>query len=148
MELGRTCRVCVMAVGRVTDADGREHAVSFSSTEQNQQMIVVAGPGRLDLEVGKLSVRAEPGGTVRVPVKVARGTDLSGPATVEVLIPPHWTGVTASKATIPAGEQAGVVELTFAKGGCGPFNQPLVVRATVKTERTPVTAEAKVEVVR
>jgi hypothetical protein len=148
MELGRTCRVCVMAVGRVKDADGREHVVSFSSTEQNQQMIVVVGPGRLDLELGKLSVRAEPGGTVRVPVKVARGTDLGGPATVEVVIPPHWAGVTAKPVTIPAGERDGFVELTFAKGGSGPFNQPLVVRATVKTERTPVTAEAKLEVVR
>jgi hypothetical protein len=148
MELGRTCRVCVMAVGEVKDADGREHAVSFSSVEQNQQMIVVVGPGRLDLELGKLSVRAEPGGTVRVPVKVARGTDLTGPAIVEVVIPPHWAGVTAKPVMVPAGEQAGVVELSFTKGASGPFNQPLVVRATVKTERTLVTAEAKLEIVK
>jgi hypothetical protein len=31
---------------------------------------------------------------------------------------------------------------------CGPFNAPLVVRATVETAATPVTAEAKVEVVK
>ena len=146
MEMGRTCRVCVMAVGRVADADGRDHAVSFSSIDQNQQMIVVVGPGRLDLELGRLSVRAEPGGVVRVPVKVSRGTDLAGPVKVEAVIPGHWTGVTAEAATVPAGESAGEVVLRFARE-CGPFNMPLTLRATAETKATPVTAEAKLEVV-
>lgn len=147
MEMGRTCRVCVMAVGRVKDADGREHAVSFSSTDQNQQMIVVVGPGRLDLELSRLSVRAEPGGVVRVPVKVSRGTDLSGPVKVEAVIPEHWKGVTAEAATVPAGESAGEVVLRFGRE-CGPFNLPLTLRATAETKATPVTAEAKLEVLR
>jgi hypothetical protein len=147
MEMGRTCRVCVMAVGRVEDADGREHAVSFSSIDQNQQMIVVVGPGRLDLELGRLSVRAAPGGVVRVPVKVSRGTDLSGPVKVEAVIPEHWAGVTTEAVTIPAGEQAGEVVLRFARK-CGPFNMPLTLRATAEAKNTPVTAEAKLEVVR
>jgi hypothetical protein len=147
MEMGRTCRVCVMAVGRVKDADGREHAVSFSSTDQNQQMIVVVGPGRLDLELDKLSVRAEPGGVVRVAVKVSRGTDLGGPVKVEAVIPDHWSGVTAEAVTVPAGEQAGEVVLRFARE-CGPFNMPLTLRATAAAKTTPVTAEAKLEVVR
>jgi hypothetical protein len=147
MEMGRTCRVCVMAVGKVKDADGREHAVSFSSVDQNQQMIVVVGPGRLDLELGRLSVRAEPGGVVRVPVKVSRGTDLSGPVKVEVVVPEHWTGVTAEAVTVAAGEQAGEVVLRFARE-CGPFNMPLTLRATAEAKTTPVTAEAKLEVVR
>ena len=47
MELGRTCRVCVMAVGKVRDADGTEHSVAFSSVGQNQQMIVVAVPTKV-----------------------------------------------------------------------------------------------------
>ena len=45
--------------------DGREHTVSFSSVEQNQQMIVVVGPGRLDVSLEKSSMRARgrgPGG--------------------------------------------------------------------------------------
>lgn len=147
MEMGRTCRVCVMAVGKVTDADGREHTVSFSSTDQNQQMIVVVGPGRLDLELGTQSVRAEPGGVVRVPVKVSRGTDLSGPVAVAAVIPGHWKGVTAVPLTIAAGEQAGEVVLRFGRE-CGPFNMPLTLRATAAAKDTPVTAEAKLDVVR
>ncbi len=149
MEMGRTCRVCVMAVGRVKDpADGREHAVSFSSVEQNQQMIVVVGPGRLDLSLGRLSVRAQPGGEVRVPVTVARGRDLAGPVTVEAVVPEHWRGVTAAPLTIPAGERSGELVLRFAAGESGPFNMPLTVRATAADKATPVTAEAKLDVVR
>ena len=145
MELGRTCRVCVMATGKVKDADGREHAVSYSSVEQNQQMIVVVGPGRLDLSIGKGSVRAE--GEVRVPVSIARGKDLTGPVKVEVLIPDHVKGVTAAVVTIPADQKAGEVVLKFA-ADAGPFNVPLTLRATAADKATPVAAEAKVEVVR
>ncbi|HYH69273.1 MAG TPA: PPC domain-containing protein [Urbifossiella sp.] len=144
MELGRTCRVCVQAVGVVKDADGTEHPVAFSSTGQNQQMIVVVGPGRLGLELGRGSVRA--GGEVRVPVTITRGRDLTGAVVVEAVVPPHWSGVTAEKLMIPAGSAAGELVLRFAPGA-GPFNQPLTVRATLAAERTPVVAEAAVDVV-
>ena len=148
MELGRTCRVCVMAVGTVKDADGTEHAVSFSSVGQNQQMIVVVGPGRLDVQLEKLTVRAEPGTEVRVPVKVIRARELTGPVKVEVAIPEHWKGVTAAAITISADKQTGEIALKFAAGECGPFNMPLVVRATLETKATPIFAEAKLEVVK
>jgi hypothetical protein len=147
MELGRTCRVCVMAVGKVKDADGTEHTVSFSSTGQNQQMIVVVGPGRLDLGLDRLTVRATPGGEARVPVKVTRARDLTGPVKVEALIPAHWKGVAAAAVTIPAGSQTGELVVRFAAGEVGPFNMPLTIRATLDTSATPVTAEAKLEVV-
>ncbi|HEX4608591.1 MAG TPA: PPC domain-containing protein, partial [Urbifossiella sp.] len=144
MELGRTCRVCVQATGTVTDADGTEHTVLFSSTGQNQQMIVVVGPGRLGLELGRGSIRGS--GEVRLPVTIARGRDVSGPVTVAAVIPPHWTGVTAALLTIPAGSGTGELVLRFAPGA-GPFNQPLTLRATLTTERTPVVAEATLDVV-
>ncbi|WP_202920383.1 PPC domain-containing protein [Urbifossiella limnaea] len=144
MELGRTCRVCVQATGVVKDADGTEHPVVFSSTGQNQQMIVVVGPGRLGLELGRGSVRG--GGEVRLPVTVTRGRDLTGPVVVEAVVPPHWSGATAEKLTIPAGSGAGELVLRFAPGA-GPFNQPLTVRATLAAGRTPVVAEAALDVV-
>lgn len=148
MELGRTCRVCVMATATVRDPlDGREHVVSFSSTDQNQQMIVVVGPGRLDLSLEKSSVRAEPGGEVRLAVKVSRAKGLVGPARVEAVLPEHWKGVTAAPLTVAADSDAGELVLRFGRD-CGPFNAPLVIRATVETKDTPVTAEAKVEVVK
>ena len=48
---------------------------------------------------------------------------------------------------IPANADAGELVLRFARD-CGPFNAPLVIRATVETKDTPVVAEAKVEVVK
>jgi hypothetical protein len=146
MELGRTCRVCVMATAKVRDSvDGREHTVSFSSIEQNQQMIVVVTPGRLDVALEKSSIRAE--GEVRLAVKIARSKSLAGPAKIEIVPPEHWRGVMAAPVTIPAGGETGELVLRFAKD-CGTFNAPLVIRATVETKDTPVTAEAKVDVVR
>jgi hypothetical protein len=146
MELGRTCRVCVMATAKVKDpVDGREHTVSFSSVEQNQQMIVVVTPGRLDVSLDRTSIRAE--GEVRLAVKIARSKSLTGAAKVEAVLPEHWKGVTAAPLLIAAGGESGELVLKFAKD-CGPFNAPLVIRATVETKDTPVTAEAKVEVVK
>jgi hypothetical protein len=145
MEINRTCRVCVMAKAKVKDsASGGEHTVSFSSVEQNQQMIVVVGPGRLDLSVEKTSVRAE--GKVRLAVKVSRSKSLSGPAAVELVLPEHVKGVKAAKLVVPADKSDGELVLTFAPDA-GPFNVPLLLRATVTTDRGPVTAEAKVEAV-
>lgn len=145
MEMGRTCRVCVMAVGVVTDADGKAHTVSFSSVDQNQQMIVVVGPGRLGVRLEKGSVRAA--GEVRVPVTVSRGDGVTGPVTVRVVIPGHWNGVTAAPLTIPAGASAGELVLRFAPDA-GPFNLPLEVTATSAAGDTPVTADAKLEIVK
>lgn len=145
MELGRTCRVCVMATAKVKDADGREHTVSFSSQEQNQQMIVVVTPGRLDLSMEKTSIRAA--GEVRVAVKVSRSKNLSGPATVEVVLPEHIKGVTAAKLVVPADKSDAELVLTFAPDA-GPFNVPLVLKATITTPTGPVTAEAKLDAVK
>jgi hypothetical protein len=147
MELGRTCRVCVMAVAKVKDPiDGREYTVSFSSTEQNQQMIVVVGPGRLDLAADRTTIRAEPGGEVRLALKISRSKNLTGAVRVEAVLPDHWKGVTAAPLVIASDADTGELMLKFAKE-CGPFNAPLVVRATVTEPTTPVVAEAKVEIV-
>ena len=135
-----------MATARVKDSvDGREHTVSFSSVEQNQQMIVVVGPGRLDLSIDKTSVRAE--GEVRLAVKVSRSKNLSGAATVELVLPEHVRGVSATKLVVPADKSEGELVLKFAPDA-GPFNVPLVLRAAVSTDRGPVTAETKVEAVK
>jgi hypothetical protein len=145
MELGRTCRVCVMATGVIKDADGKEHTVSFSSVEQNQQMIVVVGPGRLDLSLGKNSIRAI--GEVRVPVSVSRGNDVTSDVKIEAMIPEHWKGITVSPITIPANSTSGELVLTFSTDA-GPFNLPLTIKATASGGKSPVSAEAKLDLVK
>ena len=141
METGRTCRVCVMAVGEVKDRDGRVHEVSFSSTEQNMQMIAVVEPGRLGLELERSSVRAEPGKAATLAFRVQRGEGLKGPAKVEVLSMP---GVTADAVTVPDGKSDGVITLRF---GPSVRSATAVLRATVMEQDRAVTAETRVEIV-
>lgn len=146
MELGRTCRVCIMATGKVKDPlDGREHTVCFSSTGQNQQMIVVVEAGRLDIECEKESIRAE--GVVKIPVKIARSQGLKGDVQLEAVIPSHWRGVSAKPVVIPANQNTGELVLSFEKES-GPFNLPLTIRGTLHTKETPITAELKIDVVK
>jgi hypothetical protein len=146
MELGRTCRVCVMAVGIVRDPDGPEHAVTYSSVDQNHQMIVVAEPGRLDLELGSSVVAAPAGSTVKVPFKVSRAKGLEGSIRVEVMVPEHWKGVVC-KAVEVSGERGELV-IEIAKDHIVPFNMPVTVRATLMDGKDPVIAETKLELVR
>ncbi len=142
IETGRTCRVTLMAVGRVRDADGTEHAVAYTSTEQNHQMIVVPEPGRLDVELGDDVVVAAPGRTLRVPFRVVRAKGLAGAAKVELVLPAHWRGVTAAAIDLPADREHGELAVQFAAGEPGPFNRPATLRATV----ADAVAEAKLEI--
>ena len=143
MELGRTCRICVMATAQVRDpVDGQQRTVSFSSTEQNQQMIVVVGPGRLDVSLEKATIPGH--GTVKLPVSIARAVGLTGPVAVELLVPDHIKGVGARSLIIPADRSDTVLEIAFA-AGAGPFNMPLTVKTTIQSPSGPVVAEAPVQ---
>ena len=106
-------------------------------------MIVVVGPGPARRELGEARA-CGPRRAARCGcrVKVSRAPDLSGPATVEVVMPEHWKGVTAAPVTIPAGRAAGELVLRFATDA-GPFNMPLTVRDDRRPSATPVVAEAR-----
>jgi hypothetical protein len=145
METGRTSRVCVMGLGVVKDADGKEYEVSFSSVNQNEQMVAVVEPGPLDVEVSRSSLAAVPGKGVSLPVRVTRGKTLKGSVRVELLVPPHVRGVRAEALTIAADKEDGQLSIHFTPGPLGPFNMPLTVRATLTDNGRPVIAETKVE---
>ncbi len=143
IETGRTCRVTLMAVGRVKDADGTEHVVAFTSTEQNHQMIVVPEPGRLGIDCDQPTLQAAPGKTVRVPVRVARAKGLGGPVTVELILPGHWKGIRAKPRIVPENQDAGELEIAFDSSDLGPLNGSATIRATSGN----VIAEARLIVV-
>ncbi len=146
METGRTCRVCVMAVGVVKDADGSEHTVSHSSQQPNEQIIVVIEPERLGLMAEKTSVTAKPGQAVEVPLRVSRGKGLQGTVTVTLTGTPR--GITAEPLVIAADKDRATLTLRFAADWRGAGTVPLVLRATGMDNGEPVVAEAKVEVLR
>jgi hypothetical protein len=145
METGRTSRACIMAIGKVRD-DGVEHTVGYTSQAQNDQIIAVVETGRLGLELGRSSVAAKPGATLVIPVSIRRGKGLKGPVTVELVVPEHIRGLSTAPRTIGAEQLAGNLVLKFA-AEAGPFNMPIIVRATQGESSGPVTAEAKLEIV-
>jgi hypothetical protein len=146
MEIGRTCRVCVMATGVIKDGD-KEHEVSFSAINQNDQIIAVVETGRLGVEAEKASLAAKLGADVTLSAKVARGKGLTGPVKLELVVPPHVHGVSAEPVTIAAADSRGALTIHFARPNIGPFNMPLVLRATLTDDTGPVIAETKVEIV-
>lgn len=148
METGRTCRVCVMGVGIVKDMDGREHRVSFSSVNQNEQLVAVVGPGKLALALERDAVAVTPGKTTTLTVTVKRAPDLPGPVQVELILPAHIRGLTAAPLQFLAGQDRGELRLVCSEECRGPLNMPLTVRATVLHQGRPVVAEGKVEVLR
>ncbi|MCI0456676.1 MAG: PPC domain-containing protein [Gemmataceae bacterium] len=146
METGRTCRVCVMGSATVKDFDGSEHVVTFSSTAQNEQLVAVIEPGRLGVELPRTSLTASPGKSAVLAVRVLRGKGLTGPATVELVLPRHIRGVRAEPVVIAADQDRAELTIRF-DAGAGPFNLPLTVRATVREQGRPVIGEGKVEIV-
>jgi hypothetical protein len=137
-----------MGVAVVKDADGSQHEVGFSSQNQNEQLVAVLEPGKLDVEVANASFAAKPGETVPVRVKVTRATGLKGDAQVEVIVPAHLKGISAAKVVIPAGQDEGKIEVVFGVELSATLNMPLTVRATLVESGRPVVAETKLELVR
>ncbi|MSU63457.1 MAG: hypothetical protein EXS31_13860 [Pedosphaera sp.] len=147
MEIGRTSRSVVMVSGLVKDHDGSEHWVSFSSGEQNEQIIVVVAEGQMRVEAERRSILAEPDGRAQLKVHVHRDKSiLSKELTFELVLPAHFRGVSASPVTIPAGGTEAMLAFQFAKNR-GPFNMPATLRATTVDPHDPHVAEITVEFV-
>ncbi len=146
METGRTCRVCVQGVGVIKEPNGSEHRVSFSSVNQNEQLVAVVGPGMLAMEAERTSFTAAPGKQFLVPVQIRRGQGLEGPVELELIAPPHLRGLSAAKIAIGAKDSRGTLVINCADKLGGPFNMPILVRATMRQNGNPVVAEVKLDV--
>jgi len=143
METGRTCRVCVLGSAVVKDADGAEHVVSYSSTNQNEQIVAVVEPGRLSVEAmpGSLAVVANESRTVTV--QVNRGKGLTGPVKLELIAADHLRGISAEPVVIAADQSTARLAVRFAADVRGPFNMPALLRATLTENGRPVVAETR-----
>lgn len=147
MEIGRTSRTCVLGTGRVKDADGTEHVVSYSSTAQNDQMIAVVEPGRLGLQLDVPSVPVTPDGERTLAVSIQRAKDLTGAAKISAVVPANVTGVSATPITIAADGADGELKLRFAREVRGPSSLAVTIRAVIATPDGPVTAEETIALV-
>ena len=149
LEVGRTSRTQLMAVGEVKDKDGTTHNVCYTSSEQADQIIVLTDPGQLSVKTIGHSFSFSHDGKVDIPVRVEKGPHLQQPVNVELITPKHIRGVMATPIKISATESKGVFTIQ-AQGNDspGPFNMPLTIRATTKDQRgLPVIAEARIEMI-
>ena len=146
METGRTCRVCVQGVGILKEPDGSEHRVSFSSVNQNEQLVAVVGPGMLALEADRTSFVVVPGRSISVPVRVKRGQGVEGPVELTVVAPAHLQGLNAVKTTIAAKMERGELVIHCAEKLVGSFNMPILLRATLMRNGEPLIAEIQLDV--
>lgn len=146
METGRTCRVCVMGVGTVKEADGRLHRVSFSSVNQNEQLVAIVNPGRLALDAARTSFTAVPGQALAVPVRVKRGEGLRGAVRLALIVPAHLKGLSAEPVMLAADRDEGRLLIRCASTLPGPFNMPVVLRATLTQDGARHVAEVKIDI--
>ncbi len=159
MEVGRTSRTCLMASAFVEDEAGQRHRVSYSSMEQDDQIIVLIDPTRLSIETSQPAISisstefapqrgtASSSGTVELPFRIARGSGLTGPVKVQLTGPVHITGWESSTVDVPANVGSGSITLTINPDDAGPFNMPLTLQATMQDERgQPVIAECPISI--
>lgn len=147
MEVGRTCRVCVMGAAVLKEPDGSTHEVSFSSVNQNEQMVAVVGPGQLALDIERTSLAVVPGKSAVVPVRIRRGLGLKGPVKIELVTPGHVRGIAATPVDIPAGQETAELTIRCQANLDGPLNMPFTVRASIAHQGHAVIAEAAVELI-
>jgi hypothetical protein len=146
MELARTSRSCVMAVGEIVDPDGSRHTVSFTSQNQNEQIVALVGPGPISLRADAATLVATPDSRRDVTIHVARDAAWRVPVRLELIVPKHVAGISAECTTIAPGDDRATLSVHFAHD-IGPLNMPLVVRATTLSDAPPVVAETKLELV-
>ena len=146
MEIGRTCRVCVMTMATIKDGT-TEHQVSYSTVGQNDQVVTVVETGLLALEAEKSSVTVRPGQSVSVPVRMSRGKGLTGAVKIELILGGHMRGVRTDPLVIHTEQNNGRLTFHFDRAKLGPFNQPGVIRATLIDKGAPVVAETPLDLV-
>lgn len=148
MEIGRTCRSTLAVVGTVADPDGTQHVVSYSSNDQNNQMIALVDPGRFAIQLQKSTLAVKPGQTLSVPIRIQRGPGLTNRVTVEVIASNALQGISADKLEVSGDATGASLTLKCADGLSGTEVRPLTIRATTLDERgLPVTAETSLELV-
>ena len=135
LEAGRTSRTQMLLIGVVTDPDGTRHKVSYTSNKESDQTVVLATSGLVGINTAVTSIISTPGGAVELPFTVSRGTGAGGTGTVELALPAHIQGVSATPVKLAPGQTTGKLVIRFAKSGAGPFNQSLKVRARITDSR-------------
>ena len=142
MEIGRTCRSTLVVSGVVSDPDSTLHTVSYSSNDQNNQMIALVDPGRLAIQLSRTTCSTTAGQRIELPFRLQRDRGMTNSVALDLVVPKGCRGVTAAPLEILAGESSGTLQINVDASAKGFDLRPLTIRATTRDERgLPVTAE-------
>lgn len=141
MELGRTSRSQLMIVGELADSSGKKHKVSFTTNNQNEQLIALVSPGPLRVAAEKSTISIRKGEELIIPLQITCDRTVNKPLKIELIVPEHMRDLAA--ATIEAQPQETSAKLTLRCGAApGPLNMPLTIRATSERNGKPVVSES------
>lgn len=144
MELGRTSRSNLMLVGEVADAAGKQHKVSYSTNEQNEQLIALVTASPLRLSLDKSAVACQANSQLTVPVHLHRQVGLTGPCRLELVVPEHMRDIAARPVEIVAGSDQAELKIDLGSRP-GPLNMPLLIRGQSQRDGESVVAEVNLE---
>lgn len=146
LEVGRTSRTCLMAIGQITLDDGSTALVTYTSQAQNDQIIVLTAPEQFSVQTDRSSYLIKRGQPLQLDVRIGRSAGLDQAVQVELDCPDHIQGLAAQPITINA--DTGQLTVVPGTSELGPFNMPVKIKATTHDERgDEVTAECEVEFV-
>ena len=130
-KVGLTGRTVIMVYGELVDFDGSRHTVAYSSATAPDQIMIQPSAGPISINLDTKSVISRADRPARVGVRIRRDPGLPLPVTLSVLHGDHMTGIDSSPVVLEPGQTEATLEIRFS-GDAGPFNAPLVVRATVR----------------
>jgi hypothetical protein len=133
-----------MMIGEVADAAGKKHKVSFSTVEQNEQLIALVSPSPLRLSLDRTAVGCQVDSQLTVPVHLHRQLGLTAPCRLELVIPEHMRDISAQPVMVAAGGDSADLKIDLGPHP-GPFNMPLLIRSQTERDGDPVRAEVNLE---
>ncbi len=141
MELGRTSRSQLMVIGELADSTGKKHKISFTTNNQNEQMIALVSPGPLRVSSERSSLSVRKGEVLVIPLTIQCDRTVQQTLKIELIVPEHMRDLVA--ASIEAKPQDVSAKLTLRCGEApGPFNMPLTIRATSERNGKPIVSES------
>jgi len=137
LEMSRTGRIVVTAVGQIQDEQGRLHAVSNSTTSSDDQIIILTAPAPLGVVARPQALRLHAGQTSKLAVTVKRGQLMDRPVEVVLELPNHMKGISAAPLLLTGDSTSGTMAIEVADS-FGPLNMAVRLRATTRDENSNV----------
>jgi hypothetical protein len=148
METGRTSRTVLTTSAIVREPDGTEHEVNHTWPDNVHQLVTVVGPGLMTLQASPSLVPLGPGRHLDLAVKLTRGKEVKGPATIRLHVPWMVQGLSAELLTIPKDADSGTLRLSCSTEFHGPPSAEIALVATSAgpVPNDPVTAQTTITI--